>query len=610
MTRVPATAVIALALALAGCSNASAPGFDESLKRGAEAFNAGDPKTARIELMNAIKARPADARARLLQAKVQIALGDGVAAEAEIARARASGVPAAATRTLMAEALLLQGRPADALAEAKAAPAAHVGDAARLAGKALLASGDMAAAGASFDRAAGLMPDSAPLWVDIARYRRAAGDIGGAIGAADQALALDPRADGALLVRGELTRTQYGLKAALPWFDRALEAKPDDATVLLEKAATLGELGQMREMLVASRAALKARPGHPMAYYLQAVLAARAGKHALARTLRAKAGGALAAEPGPTLFGAALDYQAGNHEAASAALGRLLAAQPDNLRVRRLLAASQWRAGKADDALATIRPIADRDDADSYALAIAGEAAAKLGQGAEAADYRARAARPLRWDGIIGPASGDAGSVNPEVAAIREALSRGDSGGALAGARRLARDNPGAPDAWLLVGDVLVLAGDPAAAVDPYRTAANIAFTEPVALRLIEALDRSGQGVAATETLRLFLDQNPRSIPALLIAAERYAAAGQWANAAAAYHAVRRRIGTRDAALSANLAWAYARQGDHAAALPIAHRAWEVDRGNRQSADAYGWMLFKTGRKAEGLALLLASVAP
>ncbi|SMF69004.1 tetratricopeptide repeat protein [Allosphingosinicella indica] len=610
MIRTPPSAAIALALALAGCSNASTPGFDQSLKRGAEAFNAGDPKTARIELMNAIKARPGDARARLLQAKVQIALGDGVAAEAEIARARASGVPADATRTLMAEALLLQGRPADALAEAKAAPAAHAGDAARLAGKAQLAGGDMDAAGASFDRAAELTPESAPLWVDIARYRRAVGDIGGAIGAADRALALDPRADGALLVRGELTRTQYGLKAALPWFDRALEAKPDDATVLLEKAATLGEMGAMREMLAATRAALKASPGHPMAFYLQAVLAARGGNYALARAIYAKSGGALAAEPGPALFGAALDYQAGNFEAASDTLAKLLADQPDNLRARRLLAASEWRAGEMADALAAIRPIADREDADSYALALAGEAAAKLGRAAEAADYRARAARPLRWDGVIAPIGGDAGAVNGDVAAIREALSRADSAYAFALARQLARDNPGAPDAWLLVGDVLMLADDPAAAVDPYRTAANIAFTEPVALRLIEALDRSGQDAAATETLRLFLDQNPRSIPALLIAAERYAGAGEWANAEAAYHAVRRRIGTRDAALSGNLAWAYARQGDHAAALPIARRAWEVDRGNRQSMDAYGWMLFKTGRKAEGLALMLASVAP
>ena len=50
--------------------------------------------------MNALQANPDDRAARIMQARVQLALGDGVAAESEIARARQSGVPAERDRAI------------------------------------------------------------------------------------------------------------------------------------------------------------------------------------------------------------------------------------------------------------------------------------------------------------------------------------------------------------------------------------------------------------------------------------------------------------------------------------------------------------------------------
>ena len=41
-----------------------------------------------------------------------------------------------------------------------------------------------------------------------------------------------------------------------------------------------------------------------------------------------------------------------------------------------------------------------------------------------------------------------------------------------------------------------------------------------------------------------------------------------------------------------------------ARALPLARRAWSLDRDNPATADTLGWLLFKSGRRAEGLALL------
>src|SRR3546814_17442909 len=62
---------------------------------------------------------------------------------------------------------------------------------------------------------------------------------------------------------------------------------------LIEDAATLGDLGRMRAMLAVTRRAIAADPADPRAYYLQAVLAARAGRFDLARVLLQKTGGTL-----------------------------------------------------------------------------------------------------------------------------------------------------------------------------------------------------------------------------------------------------------------------------------------------------------------------------
>ena len=54
-----------------------------------------------------------------------------------------------------------------------------------------------------------------------------------------------------------------------------------------------------------------------------------------------------------------------------------------------------------------------------------------------------------------------------------------------------------------------------------------------------------------------------------------------------------------------NLAWAYSEKGDYDRALPLARRAFELDKRNPATADTLGWLLFKSGRsRAEGLTLL------
>lgn len=610
-----------LAAAAAACSN-TAPAADpaESFRRGVAAFEAGQPRTARVELMNAVQGNPNDGRARVLLARTNLLLGNGAAAETELRRATEAGVPAAQTRHLIAHALLLRGQNLQAIAESEGAAPEHEAYAARIRGRAHMAEGDMARAEPEFARALARAPGDSEVLTDLARFRRRAGALEGAVQAADAAVAADPANAEALVLRGELTRNQYGLAAALPWFDRALEVDPRNVTALLERARTNGDLGRMQAMLADSRAALEIADDHPVAFFLQATLAARGGDFELARSIWARTDGRLDGTEAGMLLASAIDYETGNAPQAARRLEQLLRYQPANRKVRRLLAAAHWRAGAVDATIETLRPMAVRPDADSYTLNLIAQAHQSRGDSAAAAGFLARAALPHRRAltgldarhvpddefAVLRRAAADRPGYAPaQIPYIAALIGRGDSEEAFRRARALQTAHPGTPAAHMLVGDAFGMRGDFRSAAEHYRRAANIAFTEPVALRMIEALQRSGQGEAAERVLNLFLQQNPRNVPALVIAAGRHMQARNWPDAIRIYEGLRQRLGDRDATILNNLAWAHAERDDYDRAIPIARRAYALDPANPAATDTLGWILYKSGSsRAEALALL------
>ncbi|HTU12805.1 MAG TPA: tetratricopeptide repeat protein [Allosphingosinicella sp.] len=605
--------VAALLLTLAACGGPAGTPYE----RGAAAFQSGDIRTARVELLNALQEDPNNRPARIMQARVQLYLGDGAAAEGEIARARQSGATVEETAPLLAEARLLQGDAQGALREAARAGRANTAYAQRIVGRAYMSLGDAANATTAFERALAAAPNDSDVLTDLARFRRSVGDVAGALQAVDRAVAARPRNAVALGLRGELTRGQYGLAAALPWFTRALDVDPGNVDALLERAATYADMGRMSDMLADTRKVITLTGGHSRAFYLQAVLAARAQDFELAKRLWNRTDGAYDETPAGILLISAIDFQTGNEEQAARRLAALVQQQPTNRRARRLLAAAQWRMNDPAAVVATLRPIADRPDADAYSLSLIGRAVSRTGDQDQAAVYLARAAQPQPGALAALDPLGDG-----EFAAVRAAaeqnaddgpaqlryasalLGRGQTGEALARARRLQAATPGAPEVHMLVGDVLGATGDFAGAAAQYRRAANLGFSEAVALRLIGALERSDQGEEAADVLSLFIQQNPASVPGLILVASQAMQDENWPEAIGIYERLRVRLGDNDATVLNNLAWAYSESGDLAAAVPLARRAWSLDRDNPATADTLGWLLFKAGRRAEGIALL------
>lgn len=475
----------------------------------------------------------------LARARAALARGDGIAAEVPLRQAIRTGLPDDAARAALGEAMLLQGD------RREARKVLYGGDftpesAARgwqIRGRLEIGDGRLAEAGQAFDQALRLDAEAASLWTDIARLRFLGGEQAQAIVAAERAVALDPKDPRALELRGLLIREQFGLQAALPWFEAGLQIAPDDVGLLGEYAATLGDLGQYRAMLVVCRKLAQVDPGNVRALYLQAVLAARAGQTALARNILLQTKAALRDVPAAILLNGILEYRAGNTNLAVEHLDRLVRMQPDNLQARTLLARALQSRGLDAQAVQAAGAWARLETAQPYLLQVTGMAHRALGQKAEADALFDRAAEEGQApagalptgqpSGVLARNYADAPNLAPNaVPYIRSLAEAGEHGQAIAVADRLKLANPGAADAWLLAGDARLLAGDEMGALDQYGRAALIRFNLPTLQRIDHAMRLLGRHAEANAVVARFLRQNPNSAQALKLLSEGRAALG------------------------------------------------------------------------------------
>lgn len=468
----------------------------------------------------------------LATARAALAKGDGIAAEAPLRAAIRSGAKADAVRAELGEALLMQGdrrQARDVLygGDFTGPGAAHGW---HMRGRLEMVEGHLPEAGLAFDRALRLRGDDAALWVDIARLRYTGGEQAQAIEAADRAVNLAPKSPRALELRGLMIREQFGLFAALSWFEAGLKVAPDDAGLLGEYAATLGDMGQYKAMLVVCRKLTSIDPGNVRALYLQAVLAARAGQTTLARQIMLKTGTKLRDLPSAVLLNGILEYRAGNANLAVGHFDRLVRMQPDNLQARMLLVRA-LRSQRLDaEAIEAAGLWARQEFAPPYLLALTAQAYAATGRKREAASLLAKseetgenAIAPILQGQPLGAlALSYADAPNFAVNAvpyIRGLIAAGDDAQANAVADRLLRANPGAADAWLLAGDTRIWSGDTLGALDNYGRAASIRFNLPTLQRIDHAMRQLGRTGDANAMVARYLRQNPGNPQALKLLA-------------------------------------------------------------------------------------------
>ncbi len=498
--------VLALLLVLAGCSEA------------------------------ATEANPFDVAIATLQR------GDGVAAEAQLRGLLEEGADRDMLAPYLGQSELLQANLAEArywLGEGKFAEdtASH---GFHMLGRLEMEDGNLPAAGQAFDRAINAGGEDAGLWVDIARLRYRGGEQAQAFDAAARALELGPDDAEALALRGRLMRDTEGASAALGWFERALDTNPDDPELLGDYAASLGETGRARDMLVAIRHLVRIDPGNRKAFYLQSVLAARAGNYSLANRLLQRSGFVDRNVPAALLLSGIIGIEQGNYASAAAELAKLDAQQPDNRRVSLLLARALSLGRNDRELVSVFGDRAKRASASPYLQTLVARSYEALG------DRKAAAALVDRSAQLGRPPFATIGDNTPLAVAatknldggtdalrfVRAAITQKQAKRAVATAQRFEKRFSGSGDARVLLADTRLAAGARKGALASFRAAAEIRNSWPIAYKTAALLASSGQQDESAQTLQRFAKGQPFNIEALTMLAQYAALRGDWDMAA------------------------------------------------------------------------------
>ncbi len=569
-------------------------------------------RAARIEMLNALAKDPEWKAARILQGQIYLKLKDPIAAEAEIKRARELGVEDAQLRHLMGHALLMQDkyeRTKEVITSGTVA-AEHVGYAQRILAEALLELEERDAARSAYDAAIKANDRNADLWVSIGRFRFLGGDEKGAIEAVDFAVELDNQNIDALLYRGELSRRQFGLTFALPWFERALEIDPDHIPTLIAYAQTLGDAGQYRDMLAASRRVLSLEPNNTYGYYLQAVLAARAGQFDLARSLMQRIQGRLDDQVAPKLLLCALELQAQNAMQADEYCEDVLLKQPHNPSAQQLLMRIKLMGGELEELKSDYNDGRFSSVSTGYASAIMALALQLEGDIEGATDHINTAsaspniffrllAEPENTNNLNLLINKEPGNVKHRIRYIRRLLNDGRADQAFAQARRLQVQYPDYVDSNLLAGDVEVVRRNYAKALTYFEKASSARFSFDVMVRMHDMLAQLGRGEQMQALLRRYLAANPHNLQAKHMLGLAYLDAGNADLAREALQEVRARRGDNTPLLLADLAIAQLRSGNGDGARRTAHKAYTILPMNAAVSFTYGETLWAIEERRE-----------
>jgi tetratricopeptide (TPR) repeat protein len=616
--------LLALALAVGWYVSRGSPheNAKAAYARGNQFRIAHNPRSARIEMLRAVKADPKWTQAQIGSAEVSLDLFQGAAALASLERAVALGADQRKIQHLLGHAQWLLGdlEKAEAVLTDGDIPRANLAYANRILGRVYMDMGNIDEAQNAFARALKVAPKDSQTWTEVARFRFVIGNEKAAIEAADYAVSLDNFNVRAIEFRGRLTSGQFGLTAAIPWFERGLQIDPNDVPTLTEYAATLGEMGHYTLMLEQVRKIIALDSKNGRAFYMQAVLAARAGDYAMARRILQLAGPAVNALPGAMLVSGVSEYEMGNWQQAINIFTRLVLTQPNNLEHRKLLARAMYRAGRHLDALDEIKAVAARPDADTYSLMLAGRAFEASGNRSKAAAGINEAAKPYvrRMIPVAEPLSlpkAAAGAQqNPNsprhiIPYIRSLMLERNYEAAYEVAARLQSTNPGVANAHIMVGDVEMARGRVLPAIEAYKKARPIQFSQGLMLRLVDGYTRANNISAAQEVLTSYLYFNPTSQSAQRFAAFMFLDGQQYGQAVPFLENLLVQQGYNDSVLLANLARAYSGLNLHDAAIERARIAYLIDPANPMVTHVYGQVLLKSGKRPKAARQMLEKAA-
>ncbi|HEY2539925.1 MAG TPA: tetratricopeptide repeat protein, partial [Stellaceae bacterium] len=275
-----------LALLLGAAPAANAADSPAAVKSADQYIAHGDLKAAAIELRNAIRESPQDAKLRGRLARIYLQLRDPISAEREARAARERNDAEADYLPVLDEALLRQGKFQELtdLVRPDNRPPALESQVRWALGMAASGLHDRAKAQSLLQDAIKLDAKAASPKIGLARL------LGGsnpqqANQLLGQVLAADPRSVEALQLKGELARAEGDSQTAMNDFNAALQIDPQNIAARLSRADLNLAEGKFSAADEDLDPVLKANPGSFMANYLRALEAAKQKRYAEADRL-------------------------------------------------------------------------------------------------------------------------------------------------------------------------------------------------------------------------------------------------------------------------------------------------------------------------------------
>ena len=571
---------------------AAVPGHLQSqLLLGIIRYSEGELETADGFLANVVKATPENLQARKVLAAARIKMREPARAVEVLEPVAAGGDPQ--TMALLGSAYMLQGeleRGQDWLNRAvEAAP-----DVAALRTQlalTLLAGGQTSKAINELQSAVDLGQDilQADVLLVLAHLKNKE---------FDQALAASERLEQrrpTSPIPYNLTGLAYMAKGdqanARQRFEKALEVDPAFVTAeinmaRLDVAAKDLDAAQRRYEQV-----IKSNPKHLGALLGLAALAElRKDNEGLVAALeRAKDANPSATQPGLLLTRYYITR--GDYLKALAVANELATRFPDDEATLQMLARAQTLGGQVPNAIRSFDQLLDKNPQDAQLHYLSGGARWK-GQDYAGAQRAFRRALELKPD-----------LVDARVALASVSLDAGDTETALQTAKALQKDFPQAAVGYRAEGGVHASKRDFKSAAAAFRQAYAREKTSGIARQLADAMSQSGDPKGAVEVLEGWAKDNPKDLDAQAMLGLLLQQVGRPKDAIAVYERVVKDGAEKSPLLLNNLAWLYHKEGDPRA-LAIAKEAYDLAPTRPEIADTYGWVLFQSGKRQEGLAIL------
>ncbi|NML60364.1 PEP-CTERM system TPR-repeat protein PrsT [Massilia sp. RP-1-19] len=529
-------AVTVLMLAsVAGCGKTES---SESLVADARQFiQAGDTKSAVIQLKNAVLKNPANVEARLTLGALYNDMGDAVSAEKEIRKAAELGATPEKTVVGLAIALMGQGKFQKVLDET-AASSAGKADVLALRGDAHFSLGNADAARLAYEQALQVNPKQGAALLGMARRALSLGDDAGARRLADQATSGNPNDPTVWMFKGALLRAEGKNDEALAMFDQALKVKPDHRSASIEKAYIKIAAKQFDAAQADMAAANKAAPNSLMVLYAQALLDHAQGKHAAAKESLQKVLRVAPEHMPSVLLAGSVESALGSLPQAELHLKKYVANVPRNANARKMLVATLMKLGKITEAQAALEPLMADANKDPQVLALAGELAMQSRDFAKAGEFLERAARMAPEAAVLRTSLAVSklaqGDDTRAIAELEESVrldGKSTRAGkllvlaemramrfdkALAAADAMAKQQPNDPAVRNLMGGVYLAKGDLANARTSFEKAIALeAGYFPAVANLAQLEMKENKPELAKKHLVSFLEKNKKSVYAM-----------------------------------------------------------------------------------------------